>query len=253
MNIYIYIIFFILGIVFGSFYNVLAYRISIKESIILPSSHCVYCKHKLKFLDLIPIFSYLFLGGKCRYCKKKISIIYPIIELLTGILFVLSYHLHGFSIEMGISIVFSSVALIVIASDIRYMIIEDIILIVGAIFIIVLNFFLGFENIKTIIINGILTFVIVYLIKIIADFAFKKEAMGGGDVKLLAFIGMILPFPMALITLCASAFIAFPYAIYIYLSKKNHILPLGPFLCITALIFYFLKINFNDIMSLMSN
>lgn len=248
-----YIIMFILGVVLGSFYNVLAYRISIKESIVFPSSHCANCKHELKFFDLIPIFSYLFLRGKCRYCKKKISIIYPIIELLTGLLFVLSYHLFGFKIEMGISLVFSSVALIVIASDIRYMIIEDIILLIGAILILVLNFFLGIEQVKTVLFNGIITFVIVFLIKIIADYAFKKEAMGGGDVKLLAFMGMILPFPMALITLCASAFIAFPYALFVYFSKKTHILPLGPFLCITGLIFYFLKIDFNDIMALMAN
>ena len=85
-----------LGLVLGSFYNVLGYRLPKKESIVFPSSHCPNCNHQLKFWDLIPVLSYIFLQGKCHYCKKKISIIYPIIELATAILFVTSYYIFGF-------------------------------------------------------------------------------------------------------------------------------------------------------------
>ena len=139
MQIFIYIIIFVFGIVLGSFYNVLGYRLPRKESIVFPSSHCPNCKHKLNFLDLIPILSYIFLKGKCRYCKKKISIIYPIIEFLTGILFVLSYHIYGISIETLIAVTFSSVAVITIASDIRYLVINDEILIIGGIILLLLK------------------------------------------------------------------------------------------------------------------
>ena len=91
-----------------------------------------------------------------------------------------------------------------------------------------------------------------FLIKIIADFVFKREAMGGGDVKLLTLIGALVSYPMSIMTLCLSAFIAFPYAIFVYFNKNDHVLPLGPFLCISGLIIYFLGINFNDLMQIMA-
>lgn len=254
MQIFIYIMVFVFGIVLGSFYNVLGYRLPKKESIVFPASHCPNCKHKLKFNDLVPIFSYIFLGGHCRYCKKKISIIYPIIELSTGILFTLSYYLYGPTIEFLIAITFSSVAIITIASDVRYMVINDEILLVGAIIIALLYLiFGGFPKLLSLFINAIISFVIVLIIKIVADYSFKKEAMGGGDVKLLTFIGGLVTYKMSIIVLCLSAFIAFPYAIFVYFKKDEHILPLGPFLCISGLIIYFLGLNFEDLMKLMAN
>ena len=254
MQIFIYIIIFVFGIVLGSFYNVLGYRLPRKESIVFPSSHCPNCKHKLNFLDLIPILSYIFLKGKCRYCKKKISIIYPIIEFLTGILFVLSYHIYGISIETLIAVTFSSVAVITIASDIRYLVINDEILIIGGIILLLLKILSGGLNKgMDILINGVISFVIILIIKIVADYLFKKEAMGGGDVKLLTFIGAIVGYKMSIITLCLSAFIAFPYAIFVYFKKDEHILPLGPFLCIAGLIIYFLGLSFEDLMMIMAN
>ena len=86
-----YIIIFIIGTIFGSFYNVVGYRITKGESIVSPPSHCPNCNHKLGFLDLIPIFSYIFSKGKCRYCKEKIKPFYLVFELITGLLFLLAY------------------------------------------------------------------------------------------------------------------------------------------------------------------
>ena len=166
MQFIIYPIVFIFGIVLGSFFNVLGYRLPKKESVVFPASHCPNCNHKLKFLDLFPILSYVFLKGRCRYCKKKISIIYPLIELFTGILFVISYYVFGLSIEFLIAVVFSSVSIITIVSDVRYMIIEDIVLIVGEILILILSFVAqGFTVTATMFINGILSFLLFYLIK----------------------------------------------------------------------------------------
>ena len=99
----IYALLFILGIIFGSFYNVVGLRLSKEESIVFPPSHCTSCNHKLSPLDMVPIFSYIFLKGKCRYCSKHISIKYPLFELLTGILFVLSYVKFGFTINTIVS------------------------------------------------------------------------------------------------------------------------------------------------------
>ena len=98
------ICFFLLGTVFGSFYNVLGFRIPRNESIIKPSSHCERCGHELKWYELIPIFSFIFLHGRCHNCKEKLSILYPLTELFCGILFALSYYSFGFSLELIISL-----------------------------------------------------------------------------------------------------------------------------------------------------
>ena len=90
---------FILGLVFGSFYNVVGYRLPNNMSIAFPASHCPNCNHKLKFYELIPVLSYIFLKGKCSSCKKRISIFYPFFELLTAILFTISYLIFGFNLK----------------------------------------------------------------------------------------------------------------------------------------------------------
>ena len=94
------ILFGIIGTILASFYMVVAHRLPKEESIVTPPSHCEYCNHKLGPLDLIPVLSYLFLKGKCRYCKKHLSITYPLIELVQGLLFALGYYLYGLSYEL---------------------------------------------------------------------------------------------------------------------------------------------------------
>lgn len=99
MNIFFYLILFIIGTVFGSFYTLALHRIPKRQDIIHTPSHCPNCNHKLGFLDLIPIVSYLFLKGKCRYCKEKINLRYLILEMISGMLFVLIAFLMQYQIE----------------------------------------------------------------------------------------------------------------------------------------------------------
>ena len=122
--------FFLLGTIFGSFYNVVGYRVPKGESLLYPPSHCTKCNHKLGPLELIPIFSFLLLGGKCRNCKDKISWFYPLFEFSAGALFAISYLVFGISLECLYSIVFISMLLILIISDYQTMIIPDSVLIV---------------------------------------------------------------------------------------------------------------------------
>ena len=138
-TIIIYVFIFIVGTIFGSFYNVVGYRRPKNESIVFPASHCPNCNHKLKYYENIPILSYLFLKGKCKNCKSKISILYPLFEIITGISFVLSYLVFGFSIEFISAIVISSTLIIISISDIRYYIIPDEVLIVGSLLLIIIN------------------------------------------------------------------------------------------------------------------
>ena len=125
MELYIYIIIFIFGSIMGSFLNVLAVRLSNNESIIYPRSHCHNCNHKLKWYELIPIISYIIQKGKSRCCHTRIPISYLIVEIVTGALYCTAYHSFGFTNELIISLIFISSLIVVIISDIEYMIILD--------------------------------------------------------------------------------------------------------------------------------
>src|SRR6056297_1063067 len=94
-SLYFSILFFVFGLIFGSFFNVLIYRIPVNKSLFKPSSHCINCGNSLKWYMNIPVFSYIFLKGKCYYCGAKISLIYPSVELITGGIFLSGYLLHG--------------------------------------------------------------------------------------------------------------------------------------------------------------
>lgn len=241
MDIYI-LIFLILGLCMGSFYNVVGYRLPKKESIIKPSSYCPKCKHKLTPIELMPLISYIIQRGKCKKCKKKIPIFYPLIELVTGLLFVLSYLMFGLSWDLLISLCFVSTLLIIIVSDINYMIIPDEILIIGILLILIIKLLTG-GNIIEIILDMIIPFIILYLIKLFGDFIFQRESLGGGDIKLMLIFGLVVGWSLALFSVFLASFIALPIAIIILKLKKTDIIPFGPFLNLAVLMIYFSKME----------
>ena len=245
--------FFIVGTIFGSFYNVVGYRIPKGESILYPSSHCPKCNHELKSYELIPILSFIFLGGKCKKCKTKISWFYPIFELLTGLSFMISYIVFGLSIECLYSIIFVSMLIIIIISDYQTMIIPDNVLIFSSLLLIFIKFFMfGIENVGISLLHAAGSFIFMLLLKLFGDFVFKKESMGGGDIKLLSVFGFVLGFPMSIISVFLSAFIALPISLIILKIKKNHEIPFGPFLAISAAIIFFTQIDFNKIIDFLT-
>jgi leader peptidase (prepilin peptidase)/N-methyltransferase len=250
MTIYYAIITFIFGTVFGSFYNVVGYRIPKGESLISPSSHCPKCNHKLGPSELVPIFSWLFLRGKCKNCGQKISMFYPIFEFLSGFLFMISYLIFGFDINFFIAITFISMLLIIIISDYQTYIIPDEVLIFFSIILVIeLIIKNGIGSIGTILLNAIISFAIMFLLKKIGDFMFKKESMGGGDIKLMAIIGAVLGWKMSIITIFLSSFIGLPFSlIYLYKNKTN-VIPFGPFLSVAAIIILLSQINFDTIIN----
>ncbi len=237
-----------MGTILGSFYNVVAYRLPKGESIIYPASHCPNCNHKLRPWELIPIFSYLLQGGKCVSCKQKISIFYPISEILCGLLFVFCYLSFGLSLDLIIALTFVSLLIIVILSDYYYMIIEDSVLIVFGILLIIEIFFIhGFDYLLSSLLSSLIAFLIMLILKIAGDLAFKRESLGGGDIKLMAIFGLMIGWDMSIITIFLSAFIALPVSIFILKTNKNHEIPYGPFLSIAALIIYFTHLNIDMI------
>lgn len=250
------IMIFIIGLIFGSFYNVVGYRIPNNMSIAFPASHCINCNHKLKFYELIPVISYIFLGGKCKSCKKRISIVYPFFELLTATLFLLSYLSFGLNLKFLIAITFISILIIISISDIKYYIIPDEVLIIGSILIIIEMIIYALINdlnlVKEVLIpilNGAGSFAILYLFKVLGDFIFKKESLGGGDIKLMFFIGLTLGFDMSIVTIFIASFIALPLSIISLIKNDNNVLPFGPYLSIAAVIILLTNLDLNMILN----
>lgn len=249
-----YVMFFILGSVMGSFFHVVATRMSNEESIVTPSSHCHICDHKLKWYELIPIVSYLIQGGKCRKCKETLPLSYLIIEVVTGILYVVCYHEYGFTNELIISLIFVSILIIVIISDIEYMIILDEVLVFGSVITIISYLILyGLDITVYHVLDAALAFVAMYALKLLGDFMFKKESLGGGDIKLMFFFGLVLGLDLSVVTIFAATFIAFPIALFILFSRKDNMIPFGPFLSMAAILILISGITVTDIINVIVN
>ena len=228
----------------GSFYNVLGLRIVKKESIVKPKSHCEKCGHVLSWYELIPIFSFIFLKGRCRNCKTKLSFLYPFSEFFCGLLFAISFYSFGFSPELIISITLSSLLIIVTVSDITYMIIPDrFIVISGVIILLTKLIFFGFNPFLTSLLNGLLAFGVMYLIMKLGDYIFKKETLGGADVKLMFVVGISLEPFLALLVIIIASMIALPISLFLLVKEKEHAIPFGPFILVGTMIVFLTKLN----------
>ena len=246
---YYLIVFFILGTILSSFYNVVGFRLPRGESIVFPPSHCPKCNHKLSPIELIPIFSFLIQKGKCKNCHEKISWFYPLFELFGGILFSLAYLSFGFTLELLLALTFISLTLIIMVSDYNYLIINDSVLIVFSILLAIQIFFIrGFNELIIALLSGVICFVIMFLIKKLGDFLFKKESMGGGDIKLMFIFGLVFKVPAGLANIFIGALIGLPISLLILYRNKSHVVPFGPFLCLASLILLLLQIDSNTIL-----
>ena len=236
----------------GSFYTVIGTRRPLNKSIVRPNSHCENCNHYLKWYELIPIVSYLIQKGKCRNCGIKLSVVYPLIELLCGLLFMFSFMIFSFSYETIIMIFLSSLLIIIYVSDFKYLIILDGPLIVfGTLIILTKLVFIGYKQALLSLAMGIIMFLIMFLIKIIGDFVFKRESLGGGDIKLAIIMGITLNFNLALISLIIASFIALPYALYLLKFNEQKEMPFGPFLITSCLIVFILSEPLNNLIRLL--
>lgn len=230
--IYVSVLIFYLGCIFGSFINCTASRICNNENWISGRSHCEHCNHELGVLDLIPIFSYIFLGGKCRYCKKHITVRYLLIELLMGFIFLITFlsrrmldlklvqYLILFVLLMGLSLV-----------DLETYIIPDGFIILG-----IINFLLGLfgNDVKSYLIEGLSGGLIIggtlLIISLIMDKVLNKESMGGGDIKLLFMVCLYTGVFKGLFLLFVSCVIGL---VFVVLLKQRKI-AFGPSISIAA-------------------
>ena len=232
-------IFFIFGIVIGSFLNVVILRIPKKESVVFPASHCPICKTPLKWWHNIPIFSYIFLKGKCAFCNEKISIQYPLIELTSGIIVALVYYKYGFNI-FSMMLMASFLSLLVSSVvDLKYKAITYIMNVLPVTFAIFSS-----ENIVTNFTNALLFAGGAVFIRDYVSALINKEAMGDGDILVFATMGAILGIKLSLIAIFLGAIFAIFPAIYNRIANKDLELPFIPFLSLGLFVVWLFENNF---------
>lgn len=232
---------FIFGVAFGSFINVLIYRLPRKESLIKPASKCPSCGAGIRFYDNIPIVSYLVLRGKCRNCNNKISLRYPLVEIMAGLLAVFAVYSFGFSVK-GIEVaVLSLVFLAIFFIDLDFTIIPDSITYPGIPIGLAVSFIPGamvgwVHSIIGLVVGG----GAFMLVGLLGELIFKKEALGFGDVKYAAMVGAFLGWKKLLLMLIIASFLGSVIGIALILAsrkkKESTYIPFGPFLTVGALI-----------------
>ena len=247
---------FTVGLFIGSFLNVVIFRLENKEKIVNDRSRCLHCKHTLSWLDLIPVLSFLFLKGKCRYCENKISWQYPIVEIITGILFVVIFNIQYsifnqyliFNIQYLLFWFYIIATFIVIfVYDLKHYIIPDKIIYPAIIITLGFNLFSNFSaqgepvldwQFSNFIFAAFIAGGFFYAIIIIT----KGKGMGGGDVKLGFLMGLILGWPLVLVALFLSFILGSIIGVFLILvgkKKMKGIIPFGPFLVLGIFIALF--------------
>jgi prepilin signal peptidase PulO-like enzyme (type II secretory pathway) len=229
---------FVFGACVGSFLNCVIYRLESKKSL-KGRSFCPHCKHALSWQDLFPVFSFLFLRGKCRYCHKKISIQYPLVELATGILFVLVFWNLGFVsgfgfrasdfIKLCFMLYIASVLIIIFVYDLKHYIIPDKILFPAIIISFAYRVFENFAMLGNYLIAVIIGSGFFFTIWLVS----RGKWMGFGDVKLAVLLGLLLGFPNILVGLFLAFFFGAIIGVILMVGQKKGLkseIPFGPFL-----------------------
>lgn len=234
----------ILGAAFGSFLNVCIYRWPAEESVLRPPSRCPGCGHGLAWYDNIPIVGYLLLRGKCRYCGKHISLQYPLVELTTLLVWIASVLFFGATIEALRAAAFLTILLGIAMTDAREMVIPDQFSLGGMIIGILFAAIPGGFALRDAFIGATLGYVLLWAIKIAAEKALKKPALGIGDIHMMALVGAFVGWQGALLTLMAGSVaglvIGVPFTwLRGKLSPMATYLPLGTFLAVGAALTFF--------------
>ena len=243
-EIYPYVFLFMFGTIFGSFANVIILRQPKGESVVKPRSRCPKCQAAIKWYDNIPILSWIFLRAKCRNCGNPISWRYPLVELLTGVLFATAYHFIGFEWYLLEVLIFLFALVICVFIDIDHFLLPDVFTLSGIVIGLIgaaLNPIPGRDFVDSLIgvfLGGGFLYAIAYFYYVFR----KEEGMGGGDIKLIAWIGAVLGWKAVPFVIVASSIIGtIGGAIAALRDQKGMktVIPFGPYLALGAVIFLF--------------
>ncbi|HHU79120.1 MAG TPA: prepilin peptidase [Clostridiales bacterium] len=223
----------IAGLLMGSFFNVCIYRVPRDQSIVKPASRCTSCGTRLAWRDLMPVISWVSLGGKCRYCKSPISYRYTLVELLTGLIFVVLYLKFGISGSFLTYAILCSILIIATLIDLDFQIIPDGLVLTGAIFALLLipaGLSVHWKDALLGMLAGGGTFL---LIALLSSWILKKEGMGGGDIKLMGMIGLFIGWKLTALSILLSIYaggIIGGLLMLLRKKKRGDAIPYGPFI-----------------------
>ncbi|MBM4135535.1 MAG: prepilin peptidase [Nitrospira sp.] len=240
-----YIIVFLFGSIVGSFLNVCIYRIPRNLSIIIPSSRCPSCDSPIKPWDNIPVVSYIFLGGRCRFCKARISFRYPLVEFLNALSYVAVLWRFGFGWHTIVYCVFCSALIVITFIDLDFQIIPDWITLSGIPIGLLTGSFLLPDPFIRYSLLGYKSSIIGFLVGgglFYAVAVLSRGGMGGGDIKMMAMVGAVLGWKAVLMTTFLGSLIGSIVGIFLMVLKgkgRKTKIPFGPFLALGSLITLF--------------
>ena len=230
------------GATIGSFLNVCICRLPKEESIVTPGSHCPQCGKPIRWYDNLPLVSFLLLRGKCRHCHGSISVQYPLVEGIAAFLSLLLFISFGPSLHYVVYFAFTAALVVITVIDLYHQIIPDVISLPG----IAAGLFASWILPDTSVVNALLGVLLgggsLFLVATVYEWLFKREGMGGGDVKLLAMIGAFLGWKAVILTILLSSLIGSIVGIAVIIWKGRdfkYAIPFGPFLSLGALIALF--------------
>jgi leader peptidase (prepilin peptidase) / N-methyltransferase len=238
MEVFWYIYIFVTGLVLGSFYNVAGLRLPKGESLVHPRSHCPACGYTLGARELIPVVSFVLQRGRCRKCGTSISPVYPFFELLSGLLFVLSYHTLGFSWELLAALLFVSMLLIITVSDLSEKIIPDKVLLFFVVPLALLRLTAApLDPWWDAFLGGAAGFALLLIVAVVS-----KGGVGGGDIKLYGVVGLLLGLSGMFLSLFLAAAAGLVFGLIGMKTKgwgRKTEVPFGPFIALGAVTVYF--------------
>ena len=240
------ILIFIYGLLIGSFLNVVIYRIPREENIAWPGSHCPGCGHGLKWYDNIPLLSYLLLKGRCRYCKEEISLQYPLVEALNGIIYVLLYiFFYQVKLDFVFLALISSTLLAILVIDLKEQLIPDVLVVIVLISSIIHRALLHFlEGIPFPLTDSLLGLIIAGGLFLLIVFV-SRGGMGGGDVTLIGALGFVLGLKGILTVIFLSFVLGSVISIFLLAARiksRKDPIPFGPFIVIS----FYITLFFGD-------
>ena len=262
MNKITLVFFLIIGLLFGSLFNRLGNIVANKKD--YKYNVCDNCKNKVGLFH-VSFFSYILNLGRCNHCKRRLNLFPIVIEITTSALFAITYlrfyNEDPLILNLLYSILLVSSLIIIVVKDVKYLIIPDKILIVFAVILSIIKISMGIYNeeytsildvgygIIFLLIDGYIMYYIMVGIKKLGDFILRKDSLGGGDIKLMFYISMILGWKMSIVVIFLAAFLALPYSIINMIKNDRMMFAFGPYLSIAALILFLSKIDFSALIS----
>lgn len=228
------------GLVIGSFLNVVIHRLPRHVPFLKGRSVCPHCNTQLKWYHNIPVLSFALLGGRCAFCGGRISYRYPTVEIINALFYVYFYWQFGFSLNFGIFAFLSSALLVIFFIDLDFQIIPDVITLPGIALGLAVSLLPGGIDIVNAAIGLLVGGSSLYLIAMLGDWLFKKESMGGGDVKMAAMLGAFLGWQKIILIFISSAVIGLVVSLVIMIFsaqvRETRVVPFGPFLATAAIL-----------------